>query len=153
MIKALSSFIGNMQWCHQKLTEWWMLFYSMWDWRIGQLTLSLCWLYPTPTQSQFFSLDQERGLQWCFPHAIALIFGCSHVIPTLGLPGPLWGFILLWLSQPTHLDSVCGGWGGGMGSGSAAGNRLQKADYLRGHPRSPEIPRAVGHKTRQVSLY
>lgn len=42
---------------------------------------------------------------------------------------------------------------GGRGSGSEAGNRLQKADYLRGHPRSAEIPRAVGYKTGEPVLW
>lgn len=42
-----------------------------------------------------------------------------------------------------------------MDSGGAleAGNRLGKADSLRGNPRFPEIPGALGYKTGEPALW
>lgn len=108
---------------------------------------------PHPHAVLIFLFRPGEGTPIVFPTCYSLNF---WLLSCGTYTGPSWTLMRLHTSLivPANSSGLCmGGRGAGMGSGSAAGNRLQKADYLRGHPRSPEIPRAVGHKTRQVSLY
>lgn len=102
-------------------------FLSPWNEGLANKLSPLAACPPRPPSSLLFlSLDQERGFWECFPHATALMSSCWYVHLYLAFPDPM---RLLWFSQPNHLDSVRE-W--------KAGNKLGKADSLRGNPRSPK---------------